>query len=208
MTDDLTTRDQDAAGGATGELAPLAEGPPLARALEAILFVADEPMSLVALASAVSRPVREVQGVVHALRDDYDGADGGVRRGFELREVGGGWRMYVREELDDIVGDFVLTRQPARLSQAALETLAVIAYKQPVTRAQVAQVRAVNVDSVVRTLVARGLIVDSGQDPVTGGILYRTTDELLVHLGINSLDALPKISPLLDDGQDGFHEQL
>lgn len=112
----------------------------------------------------------------------------------------------MRENLDDIVADFVLTRQPSKLSQAALETLAVIAYRQPITRSQVAQVRAVNVDSVVRTLVARGLIAEDGHDEVTGAIRYVTTQALLVHLGLNSLDELPKISPLLDEGQDGFHE--
>ncbi|MBF4458951.1 SMC-Scp complex subunit ScpB [Pseudoclavibacter sp. VKM Ac-2867] len=178
----------------------------LDRAVEAILFVADEPLSLVTIAGAVSRPVSDVRASIGRLVADYNGDLGGPERGFELREVGGGWRLYVRETLDDIVADFVLTRQPSRLSQAALETLAVIAYRQPITRSQVAQVRAVNVDSVVRTLVARGLIAEDGHDDVTGAIRYVTTQALLVHLGLNSLDELPKISPLLDEGQDGFHE--
>lgn len=178
----------------------------LARALEAILFVSDEPVSLVSLAAAVSQPVAAVRSAVQELIDDYDGVSGGARRGFELREVGGGWRMYVRAEFDDIVGDFVSVRQPSRLSQAALETLTVIAYRQPVTRSQVAQVRAVNVDSVVRTLLTRGLITESGVDAVTGATLYSTTELLLQFLGINSLEELPKISPLLDDGQEGLHE--
>ncbi|PPF35016.1 SMC-Scp complex subunit ScpB [Pseudoclavibacter sp. AY1H1] len=178
----------------------------LDRAVEAILFVADEPLSLVTIAGAVSRPVSDVRASICRLVADYNGDLGGPERGFELREVGGGWRLYVRETLDDIVADFVLTRQPSRLSQAALETLAVIAYRQPITRSQVAQVRAVNVDSVVRTLVARGLIAEDGHDDVTGAIRYVTTQALLVHLGLNSLDELPKISPLLDEGQDGFHE--
>ena len=178
----------------------------LDRAVEAILFVADEPLSLVTIAGAVSRPVSDVRASIGRLVADYNGDLGGPERGFELREVGGGWRLYVRETLDDIVADFVLTRQPSRLSQAALETLAVIAYRQPITRSQVAQVRAVNVDSVVRTLVARGLIAEDGHDEVTGAIRYVTTQALLVHLGLNSLDELPKISPLLDEGQDGFHE--
>jgi pseudouridine synthase len=110
----------------------------------------------------------------------------------------------VREEHDDLVAEFVSGQAPSRLSQAALETLAVIAYKQPVTRSQVAAIRAVNVDSVVRTLVARGLITELFTDPETGAINYGTTDALLVNLGINSLDELPHISPLLDDGADGF----
>lgn len=180
----------------------------ITRAVEAILMVADEPQSLVAIASAVSAPVSAVRTAVQSLVADYDGADGGVRRGFELREVGGGWRLYVREEYDELVGDFVFSQNPARLSQAALETLAVIAYKQPVSRAQVASIRAVNVDSVVRTLVGRGLIEEDHTDPETGAVLFRTTDLLLVQLGINSLEEMPKISPLLRDGSDGFDDVL
>jgi len=171
----------------------------VARKLEAILMVVEEPQSLVALATAVGEPVAAVRQAVEGLVADYDGQAGGPRRGFELREVGGGWRLYVREDFDDLVGEFVNTQAPSRLSQAALETLAVIAYKQPVSRGQVASIRAVNVDSVVRTLVARGLITEVGNDPETGAILYGTTDALLVNLGINSLDELPPISPLLDD---------
>ena len=182
--------------------------PDIARQLEAILFVVDEPQSLVSLATAVSAPGAAVRQAVEGLIADYDGETGGPRRGFELREVGGGWRLYVREDHDPLVAAFVNSQTPSRLSQAALETLAVIAYKQPVTRGQVASIRAVNVDSVVRTLVARGLITEVGQDAETGAILYGTTDALLAHLGINSLDELPPISPLLDDGADGFEEGI
>ncbi|WP_434970981.1 SMC-Scp complex subunit ScpB [Microbacterium sp. bgisy207] len=181
--------------------------PPVAditRRLEAIMMILDEPHSLVSLASAVGAPVPAVRQAIETLVADYDGESGGPRRGFELREVGGGWRLYVREEFDDLVSEFVGTQAPSRLSQAALETLAVIAYKQPVTRGQVAAIRAVNVDSVVRTLLARGLITEVFTDPDTGAIHYGTTDALLVNLGINSLDELPHISPLLDDGADGF----
>lgn len=178
----------------------------VARRLEAILLVIEEPQSLVSLAAAVGAPVAAVRQAIEALVDDYDGRAGGPRRGFELREVGGGWRLYVREEHDDVVTEFVNTQAPSRLSQAALETLAVIAYKQPVTRGQVASIRAVNVDSVVRTLLARGLITEAFADAETGAIHYETTDALLVNLGINSLDELPHISPLLDDGADGFEE--
>lgn len=183
----------------------------LTRALEAILMVVDEPQSVVGLASAVERPVKEVQAAIAELVADYDGEprpDGtpGVRRGFELREVGGGWRIYVRSEFDEVVRDFVHTQSPAKLSQAALETLAVIAYKQPISRGAIASIRAVNVDSVVRTLLGRGLITEAFTDSETGAIHYATTELLLTQLGINSLDELPKISPLLDDGRDGFDD--
>ncbi|WP_396641640.1 SMC-Scp complex subunit ScpB [Microbacterium sp.] len=174
----------------------------VARRLEAILLVVEEPQSLVALATAVSAPVAAVRQAIESLVEDYDGRTGGPRRGFELREVGGGWRLYVRAEHDDLVSEFVNTQAPSRLSQAALETLAVIAYKQPVTRGQVAAIRAVNVDSVVRTLLGRGLITEEFADPETGAIHYGTTDALLVNLGINSLDELPPISPLLPDVSD------
>jgi len=183
----------------------------VARKLEAILLIVEEPQSLVALATAVGEPVPAVRQAIEGLVADYDGETGGPTRGFELREVGGGWRLYVREDFDDLVGEFVNTQAPSRLSQAALETLAVIAYKQPVSRSQVASVRAVNVDSVVRTLLGRGLVTEVGTDPETGAILYGTTDALLVNLGINSLDELPPISPLLDDvdtvGADGLDER-
>ncbi|MGX5697139.1 SMC-Scp complex subunit ScpB [Agromyces soli] len=192
----------------------------LDRALEAILFISEEPLGVVHLAATVARPVAEVRAAIARLVADYDGTGtsgeprtdapeqvapvGGGRRAFELREVGGGWRFYVRHEYDALVSGFVMTQTSMRLSQAALETLAVIAYKQPISRSQVASIRAVNVDSVVRTLVGRGLITEVDTDPETGAILYGTTEQLLVHLGINSLDELPHISPLLDDGQEGF----
>lgn len=176
----------------------------LDRALEAILIVADEPQSLVSLAAALQVPTLRVQQAIDRLVADFDGAGGGIQRGFELREVGGGWRIYVRSAYDDLVTDFVFTQNPTKLSQAALETLAVIAYKQPISRGAIAAIRAVNVDSVVRTLVGRGLISEAFTDPETGAIHYATTDQLLVQLGINSLDELPRISPLLLDGSEGF----
>lgn len=183
---------------------PDAHSTDIPRRLEAILLVVEEPQSLVSLATAVGAPVAAVRQAVAALVADYDGLSGGPRRGFELREVGGGWRLYVRAEHDATVSEFVNSQAPSKLSQAALETLAVIAYKQPVSRSHVASIRAVNVDSVVRTLVGRGLIAEVATDSETGAILYGTTDALLVNLGINSLDELPPISPLLDDGADGF----
>ncbi|GAA2588465.1 SMC-Scp complex subunit ScpB [Microbacterium binotii] len=199
MTDDIRTEESETTAW------PQDVGS-VARRLEAVLLILDEPHSVVALAAAVSAPVPAVRKAIAALVADYDGEDGGPRRGFELREVGGGWRLYVREEYDRVITEFLGTQQPARLSQAALETLAVIAYKQPVTRGQVASIRAVNVDSVVRTLVGRGLITEVGHDGETGAILYGTTDALLEKLGINTIDELPHISPLLDDGSAGFEE--
>ncbi len=184
--------------------APLVEETEIERAIEAILMIADEPQSLVSLASAMSVPVKSVKTAIEKLVADYNGESGGVVRGFELREVGGGWRLYVRESYDHVVADFVLTQNPTKLSQAALETLAVIAYKQPISRGQIAQIRAVNVDSVVRTLLSRGLITEVSSDAETGAILYGTSELLLQQLGINSLDELPLISPLLADGQEGF----
>jgi segregation and condensation protein B len=202
MTDNTST------GPTPTQTAPPTGAGDIARRLEAILLVIEEPQSLVSLAAAVGAPVAAVRQAVETLVDDYDGRRNGPRRGFELREVGGGWRLYVRAEHDDLVSEFVNTQAPSRLSQAALETLAVIAYKQPVTRGQVAAIRAVNVDSVVRTLLGRGLITEAFADPETGAIHYGTTDALLVNLGINSLDELPKIAPLLDDGADGFDAEV
>jgi segregation and condensation protein B len=193
-------------GSASQDAGEVVRDTPLAERVEAILLIIDEPIGLIALAAAVGAPVPAVRQTVEMLVDDYDGNGHGPRRGFELREVGGGWRLYVRDDHDDLVAEFVGGQAPARLSQAALETLAVIAYKQPVTRSQVASIRAVNVDSVVRTLLARGLITELFADSETGAINYGTTDALLQHLGINSLDELPPISPLLDDGADGFDE--
>jgi segregation and condensation protein B len=182
------------------------DSPDLERSLEAIFLVADEPQSLVSLATALDAPVPAVRQSVERLVADYDGDNGGVKRGFELREVGGGWRLYVRGDFDDIVREFVLTQNPTKLSQAALETLAVIAYKQPISRGSIASIRAVNVDSVVRTLLGRGLITEAFTEPETGAIHYATTDLLLTQLGINSIDELPHISPLLDDGTEGFDD--
>lgn len=178
----------------------------LERTLEAILMIADEPQALVSLATALGAPVPAIRQSIERLVADYNGETGGVRRGFELREVAGGWRIYVRPEHDDAVKEFVLTQNPSRLSQAALETLSVIAYKQPISRGAIASIRAVNVDSVVRTLLGRGLITEAFTDSETGAIHYATTDLLLVQLGINSLEEMPRISPLLDDGANGFDD--
>lgn len=199
----MTMRETDAVEEAVVDRSHL----PLERRIEAILMVADEPQGAVHLATALRAPVKDVKAAIEALRADYDGRPVGDRpagpeRGFELREVGGGWRVYVRATYDVDAADFVLTQQPTRLSQAALETLAVIAYKQPITRGAVAAIRAVNVDSVVRTLLGRGLIREAFADAETGAIHYETSELLLTQLGLNSLDELPPISPLLPDGEE------
>lgn len=167
-------------------------------ALEAVLMVADQPLDSVTLASAVGYPVEEVVGALQTLAEEY--AEQG--RGFDLRNVGGGWRYYTREEYAAVVEAFVLDGQQARLTQAALETLAVVAYKQPVSRARVSAIRGVNVDGVMRTLLARGLVEEAGQDGETGANLYRTTGYFLERIGITSLDDLPELAPFLPDMDD------
>jgi segregation and condensation protein B len=175
-------------------------------AVEALLMVADQPLAVVTIAQVIGIPLAEAKKEIERLRADYAGENGSERRGFELREVGGGWRIYAREEFDELVRSMLHDDSPQRLSQQALETLSVIAYKQPVTRSQVSAVRAVNVDTVMRTLIARGLITEHSTDPETGAIFYQTTQLLLEYLGIESLDQLPPISPLLDDGRSGFDD--
>jgi segregation and condensation protein B len=173
--------------------------------IEALLLVADAPLALTTIATAVDRPVAVVRQAAERIRDDYEGRSGGRRRGFELREVATGWRLYARVEHDEVVRALAEAESPGRLSQAALETLAVVAYRQPVTRGQVAAIRAVSVDSVLRTLQSRGLVEEVGRSAETGAALYGTTDELLVALGLRSIDELPPIAPLLA-GAEGVHE--
>ena len=170
-------------------------------ALEAILTTAETPLSLVTLAGALEAPINDVKNELDALRADYDSAHDGLGRGFELREVGGGWRFYVRQAHDWGVRQLVANENPAKRSQAALETLSVIAYRQPVSRGQVSSIRGVNVDSVVRTLLSRGLITELYTDNETGSVMFGTTEQLLENLGINSLAELPPVSPHLP-GQD------
>jgi len=166
--------------------------------VEAILMVVDEPVAPVDLAAALDVPEPEVVAALHALRDDYANPD--APRGFELREVGGGWRIYSSPLFADAVGAFIIEGQSARMSQAALETLAVVAYRQPVTRGQVSQIRGVNVDSVMKTLLARGLVTEVGES--SGSILYGTTTEFLERVGLSSLDDLPPLAPYLPDLAD------
>ena len=169
---------------------PVAE---LRPALEAVLMVADQPLDRVTLATAVGYPVAEVVEALHALVTEYDESG----RGFELRNVAGGWRYYTREELAPVVEAFVLDGQQARLTQAALETLAVVAYRQPVSRARVSAIRGVNVDGVMRTLLNRGLVEEAGTDQETGARLYRTSSYFLERIGINSIEELPDLAPFL-----------
>lgn len=169
--------------------------PSLAAAVEALLLLADEPVTMVALAQATRRPVDEVEQVVHALADEYTQQ----MRGFDLREVAGGWRYYTRAECSPLVERWVHDGQQARLTQAALETLAVIAYRQPVTRGRVSAVRGVNVDGVIRTLIGRGLIEEAGHEAESNAILYVTTPLFLERLGIASLADLPPLAEHLPD---------
>ena len=167
-------------------------------ALEAILMVSDEPLDRVRLATVVGHPVDEVEAALLDLAQEY-AAQG---RGFDLRSVAGGWRFYSRPEFAAVVESFVLEGQQARLTQAALETLAVVAYKQPVSRARVSAIRGVNVDGVMRTLLSRGLVHEAGHDEHSGANLYRTTSYFLERIGVTSLDELPELAPYLPDMDD------
>ncbi|MGW9551657.1 SMC-Scp complex subunit ScpB [Citricoccus zhacaiensis] len=162
--------------------------------LEAVLMVVDEPVTVAQLAEATGADARQVADVLSALASDYDGLSGSPRRGFELRELAGGWRIYSRPAHAEVVERFIVEGQTARLTQAALETLAVVAYLQPATRTRVAGIRGVNSDSVMRTLVSRGLVAEAGSDPHSGAVLYETTGYLLETLGVGSLQELPKLS--------------
>jgi segregation and condensation protein B len=174
---------------------PLAD---LRPALEAVLMVADQPLDEYSLATAVGHPVADVVQALSGLAQEYDEAG----RGFELRNVAGGWRFYTREEFAPVVERFVLEGQQARLTQAALETLAVVAYKQPVSRSRVSAIRGVNVDGVMRTLLTRGLVEEAGTDAETGAHLYRTTGYFLERIGVTSLDQLPELAPFLPEMDD------
>ena len=177
--------------------------PPLRRILEAILLVVDEPVPAVDLAQVVEQPRAEIERTLAELAAEYTEAG----RGFELRQVAGGWRLYTAADCAPYVERFVLDGQQARLTQAALETLAVIAYRQPVSRQSVAAIRGVNVDGVVRTLVSRGLVAEAGQEGPGGAHLYVTTPYFLERLGLRSLDELPNLAPLLPTNLDDLADQ-
>ncbi|MBK8732158.1 MAG: SMC-Scp complex subunit ScpB [Actinomycetales bacterium] len=189
MTDTTTTLD-------SGQMAFDVHAFPggIRSALEAVLMVVDEPVTEIALATALEVPVEDVRATLTELEGEYEASE----RGFTLRAIGGGWRMYSRADYAPVVERFLMEGQHARLTQASLETLAVIAYKQPVSRSRVGAVRGVNVDGVVRTLLSRGLIQEDGEGE-GGAILYGTTDYFLQRLGINSLDELPPLAPYLPD---------
>jgi segregation and condensation protein B len=189
------TEDSAETGGDQRLAVPVTE---LRPAVEAVLMVADEPIDEVTLASAVGYPVAQVADALARLAAEYT-EDG---RGFELRQVAGGWRFYSRAEYAAVVEAFVLDGQQARLTQAALETLAVVAYQQPVSRARISAIRGVNVDGVVRTLLNRSLIEDAGDDGEHGATLYRTTTYFLERIGVESLDELPELAPYLPEMAD------
>jgi segregation and condensation protein B len=169
--------------------------PSLGAALEALLIVAVEPLSTVELAEATRHPVDAVATRLAELAQEYLNQE----RGFALREVAGGWRFYTSASCSGLVERWVLDGQQAKLTQAALETLAVIAYRQPVSRARISAVRGVNVDGVLRTLQSRGLIEEAGTDPSSQAILFRTTPYFLERMGIASLDDLPDLAEHLPD---------
>lgn len=175
----------------------------LHRSLEAILMVVDEPVSEIILAQITETPTEQVLVSLLELAGQYR-EEG---RGFDLRQVAGGWRFYSHPDLAPVVEKFVLDGQQSRLTQAALETLAVIAYRQPISRARVSAIRGVNVEAVMKTLVTRGLVEEAGQEPETGAILYQTTSFFLEKLGLNQVADLPALAPFLPD-VDGLDEVL
>jgi segregation and condensation protein B len=187
--------DEAPAPPSTNDLPDLTQDAALDAALESLLLVVDSPAPEEVLATAVQQPVARVTEALHRLSTRYTATGSGI----DLRRVGEGWRLYTRDEHAPFVERLLLDGQRARLTRAALETLAVIAYRQPVTRSRVAAVRGVNVDGVIRTLLARGLIQEHGTDPDTGGMRYGTTELFLERLGLSSVDELPPIAPLLPE---------
>jgi segregation and condensation protein B len=177
--------------------------PRLRASIEAILLVVDEPVAEVVLAQVLEHPRGEVAAALRELSGEYTGQG----RGFDLREVAGGWRFYTRADYAPVVERFVRDGQEVRLTQAALETLAVVAYRQPVSRSRVSAVRGVNCDGVMRTLVLRGLVDEAGTDAETGAILYRTTPYFLERIGLRHLDELPELAPFLPDNVEDIERE-
>jgi segregation and condensation protein B len=167
-------------------------------ALEAVLMVVEAPVGESQLAAALELPPDRVRALLEQLAGEY----AAQQRGFELREVAGGWRVYSRADAAPVVERFIRDGQTARLSRAALETLAVVAYRQPVSRARIGAVRGVSVDAVMRTLLGRGLVQEAGHDPATGATLYATTTTFLERMGLNSVDDLPPLAPYLPGDED------
>ncbi|GAA1842595.1 SMC-Scp complex subunit ScpB [Brevibacterium marinum] len=170
--------------------------------IEAVLMISDSAVSAGELATALGLDEETVSEAIAELKADYDGAEDRRQRGFEIRLVAGGFRIFSRGDYHEIVKDFLTSGQSAKLSQAALETLAVIAYRQPISRPRIAAIRGVSVDGVIRTLLLRGLIVEAGKEATTSALLYTTTHQFLDALGMNSLDDLPEIAPYLPEDAD------
>lgn len=191
----MSIDDATRAAPAVGELPDLGADAALDAALEALLLVVDAPTGEGALAGALGQPVVRVRTALRRLASTY-AAEG---RGIDLRQVGACWRFYTRDVHAPFVERLLLGGQRAKLTRAALETLAVVAYRQPVTRARVSAVRGVNCDGVLRTLLTRGLVAEAGVDPATQGTLLCTTETFLERLGLTALDELPPLAPLLPD---------
>lgn len=173
--------------------------PSILSACEAVLMVVDTPVLARDLAESIGLEADEIVEYLTYLRDEYAGFHDGRRRGFDLRETGAGWRIYSASEYYEVVSHFVRAGKTAKLSGAALETLAVIAYRQPVTRSAIQSIRGVSVDGVVRTLVSRELICEAGVEPGTGATLYTTTSQFLERMGLQSMNDLPHLAPALPD---------
>jgi segregation and condensation protein B len=185
----------DGAAADEADTLPPIDDSELRAALEAIMLVVDEPVGELQLAQIMEQPAERVAAMLEDISASYTAAG----HGFDLRRAAGGWRLYTRPEYAPYVERFVLDGQSTRLTQAALETLAVVAYKQPVSRSRISVIRGVNCDGVMRTLVTRGLIEECGTEPETGAYLYRTTVLFLEKLGLNSVDQLPALAPFLPD---------
>ncbi|MEU6353918.1 SMC-Scp complex subunit ScpB [Streptomyces sp. NPDC047072] len=196
MSEDTTEEATEHTAEAPAGLSAVAELD-LKPALEAVLMVVDEPATEEHLAKILERPKRQITRALRELAGEY-AAQG---RGFELRHVANGWRFYTRAAYAPAVERFVLDGQQARLTQAALETLAVVAYRQPVSRSRVSAVRGVNCDGVMRTLLQRGLVAEAGTEPETGAILYVTTNYFLERMGLRGLDELPELAPFLPEAE-------
>ena len=172
---------------------PSIGAPSLKAGIEAILLVVDEPVTAITLAKITNTPEVQVNKTLKEIKKELDNREGGIT----LREIAGGWRFYTNEHSGEVVERFLKDGQTARLTQASLETLAVIAYRQPVSRGRVAAIRGVNVDGVVRTLLNRGLIEEAGSDNESQAVLYRTTAYFLERVGIASLEELPPVADYL-----------
>jgi len=194
MTDDATGVDLDAGIPDIAEAAPM-DADELGSVLEALLLVVDSPVTVEALAAVTQQPAHRIAARLQQMSAELTERDSGI----DLRNTDEGWRMYTRARFAPYVEKLLLDGARSKLTRAALETLAVVAYRQPVTRARVSAVRGVNVDAVMRTLLARGLITEAGTDEDSGAVTFATTALFLERLGLTSLADLPDIAPLLPD---------